>query len=148
VTKLKAPDSSDPLINQSGLSPSGNFCFLKETPSWTSPFPKCQNSPGPSCSVLLLNSPSQVTPRQGREGGPLSPEPKISWGAGGRTVPKWAKEEGLGSTERDPFVFQPDFHKMQILNKLFIVWGQGKLGAGEGGRRGHCVGEKPPVPTP
>lgn len=49
-----------------------------------------------------------------------------------------AREEGLGSTERDPFVFPPYFHKMQILNKLFIVWGGAK---GQGRRRGTEPGK-------
>lgn len=55
--------------------------------------------------------------------------------------------EGLGSIERDPFVFQPDFHKMQILNKLFIVWG-GAKGRGGGGRaeRGKATSTPPPQP--
>lgn len=51
---------------------------------------------------------------------------------------------GPGSIERerDPFVFPTYFHKMQILNKLFIVWGGAK---GQGRRRGLSE-ERPPAP--
>lgn len=47
------------------------------------------------------------------------------------TVPKWPGRKDWAA-QRDPFVFQHDFHKMQILNKLFIVWG---LAGGQGQRR-------------
>lgn len=55
-----------------------------------------------------------------------------------------AREEGLGSTERDPFVFPPYFHKMQILNKLFIVWGEPRARGGGGGPSQ----ERPPARSP
>lgn len=42
------------------------------------------------------------------------------------------------AAERDPFVFPPDFHKMQILNKLFIVLGGAR---GQGERRGAELGK-------
>lgn len=110
---------------------------------WCPQSPVLSPCPHTAFLVCALVNPLLKLPQGKEEKGARFLQNQISLRVG--TVPKRAKEEGLAA-QRDPFVFLPDFHKMQILNKLFIVWGGGSWGPGGGG--GGLSRERPPAPSP
>lgn len=86
---------------------------------WDQPFPQVPNCLRPSWSVLLLTLSTPISyPKARKRRGPSSSRSRLTSGWG--QYPNRPRRKDR-SVQRDPFVFQPDFHKMQVLNKLFIV---------------------------